>query len=138
MVAENRGSGNKMKVDKQRRPIWPKMLDLLLRVCHVVSSSILYGGLIWAVPFARLSTWHHLTIASGSALIISGICGSRHWPYQGRGLMAAVHVGLIGLIHGRTATMLPLLTVVLVAGVIGSHLPGFIRHWSLLHRRRVD
>jgi len=128
------------RAGKKRRSTWPKLLDLVLRVCHVVTSSVLYGGIIWAVPFARLSNWHHLTIASGITLIISGICGSRHWPYQGRGLMAWLHIGLLVLIHnhGRPAMMLPVLTVVLIAGVIGSHLPGFIRHWSLVHWQRVD
>lgn len=126
------------KADRKRRTVWPKYLDLLLRICHVGASSVLFGGLIWAVPFTRLSGWHQLTIATGSALIISGICRSRHWPYQGRGVTAGVHVALLWLVHSRPATMVPALAAVLVSGVIGSHLPGNIRHWSLLHGRRVD
>jgi len=137
-MAEHMDSGNEIKAEKKRRSTWPKLLDLALRVGHVVTSSVLYGGIIWAIPFARLSTWHHLTIITGCALIISGICGSRHWPYQGRGLAAGLHVGLLWLVHIRSATMLPVLTIVLIAGVMGSHLPGFIRHWSLIHRRRMD
>jgi hypothetical protein len=129
---------NEKKTDKKRRATWPKLLDLLLRVCHVGTSSVLFGGIIWAVPFARLSSWHDLTIVTGCALIISGICGSRHWPYQGRGLMAGLHIGLLWLVHARPATMLPVLVIVLIAGVMGSHLPGFIRHWSLIHWRRMD
>jgi hypothetical protein len=131
-------SDNEIKANKKKRPTWPKLLDLLIRVFHVGTSSVLFGGIVWAVPFTQLSSWHRLTIITGIALIISGICGSRHWPYQGRGLTATVHVGLLGLIHVRPATMLPVLTLVLIAGVAGSHLPGFIRHWSLLHGRRVD
>ena len=129
------GDGN---AEKKRRPVWPKLLDLVIRVCHVVSSSFLYGGIIWAVPFSQLRSWHHLTIATGGALIISGISGSRHWPYQGRGVMAWLHIILLLLVHIRPATMQPVITIVLITGVVGSHLPGFIRHWSLLHLRRVD
>lgn len=129
---------NEIKADTNRRKDWPKYLDLTLRVCHVATSSVLFGGIVWAVPFARLATWHHLTIATGAALVITGICRSRHWPYQGRGVAAWLHAGLIGLAHVRPETMVPLLATVLALGVIGSHLPGNIRHWSLLHGRRID
>ena len=71
-------------------------------------------------------------------MIISNICQSRHWPYQGRGLAAALHIGLVWLVHLRAELMVPLLTTALAAGVVGSHMPGFIRHWSLVHRRRID
>lgn len=126
------------KTGKKQRSAWPKFLDLFLRVCHIGSSTVLFGGIVWAVPFVRLATWHHLSIATGCALIISGIYGSRHWPYQGRGLTAALHVGLVWLVHIRPESSLKMLAAALVFGVIGSHLPGNIRHWSLLHGRRMD
>lgn len=71
-------------------------------------------------------------------MIISNIWQSRHWPYQGRGVMAGVHVGMVWLVHLKPDIIVPMLAAALAVGVIGSHLPGFIRHWSLLHRRRID
>jgi len=129
---------NERKTVKKQRQAWPKYLDLFLRVCHIGSSTVLFGGVVWAVPFVRLTIWHNLSIVTGGALIISGISGSRHWPYQGRGLMAAVHIGLVWLVHLWPGSALKMLAAALVFGVIGSHLPGNIRHWSLLHRRRMD
>jgi len=131
-------SDNEITADKKRRSNWPKYLDLVLRVCHVVTSSVLFGGLVWAVPFARLVTWHYLAIATGAALIITAICRSRHWPYQGRGVAAWLHTGALWLVHIRPETMMPVLVTVLVLGVTGSHLPGNIRHWSFVHGRRID
>jgi hypothetical protein len=131
-------SDNENRTDNKQRPGWPKAVDLLLRSGHIGTSSVLFGGVILAVPFTRLSTWHHLSIATGSALIIFNIFKSRHWPYQGRGLMAALHIGLVWLVHVRPELMVPLLATALAVGVVGSHMPGFIRHWSLVHRRRIE
>jgi hypothetical protein len=131
------GSYNK-DTTKKRRSGWSKVLDLILRSCHIGTSGVLLGGFVWAVPYTRLSTWHHLTIATGSALIIFNICKCRHWPYQGRGLMAALHVGLLWFVHVRPEIMMPILATVLTVGVVGSHMPAFLRHWSLVHRRILD
>jgi hypothetical protein len=100
--------------------------------------SVLFGGLFWQEPFAGLLLWHKLTIVTGVLLIGSGIVQSRHWIYQWRGVMALSHGALVWLVHSYPQQMAPALMVVLASGVIGSHLPGNIRHWSLLHRRRID
>lgn len=132
------GSYSKGKTDDKKRSGWAKLLDLILRSCHIGTASVLFGGLFWAVPYPRLASWHHLTIATGSALIIFNIFRCRHWPYQGRGLMAALHVSLVWLVHIRPGLMVPMLATALAVGVVGSHMPAFLRHWSLVHRRILD
>jgi len=129
---------NEGRIEIKKRSGWNKVIDLILRSCHIGTSSVLFGGLYWAVPFTRLATWHHLVIATGSSLILFNIYRCRHWPYQGRGLAAALHVSLLWLVHARPAIMTPLLAAVLTAGVVGSHMPAFLRHWSLVHRRILD
>lgn len=131
----NHVSGRK---DNEKRSTWPKVLDLLLRSSHIGTASVLFGGIVWAVPYTRLSTWHHLAITTGIALIILNIWRSRHWPYQGRGVMAWLHIGLVGLVHIWPIQILPVLATALAVGVIGSHMPGSIRHWSLIHGRRIE
>ena len=123
---------------EKRRSTWPKVVDLLLRSSHIGTSSVLFGGIVWAVPYARFSTWHHLAIATGIFLIILNVWRSRHWPYQGRGVMAWLHIGLVGLVHVLPTEALPMLVTALAVGVVGSHMPGSLRHWSLVHRRRID
>ncbi len=130
--------GDDGKKEKKRLPGWVKAIDLGLRGGHIGVTAVLFGGVVWGVPFTRLFPWHHLAIATGSALIVSGVCQCRHWPYQVRGLMAWLHVGRLGLVHFRPDLMVPVLTVVLAVGVLGSNMPGYIRHWSIVHLRRVD
>lgn len=133
MERDNDGRG-----ERKKRSGWNKVVDLILRSCHIGTASVLFGGLVWAVPHARLASWHQLTIATGSALIIFNIAKCRHWPYQGRGLAAALHISLLGLVHAWPASMTPVLMAVLAVGVVGSHMPAFLRHYSLVHRRILD
>jgi len=135
MAAEKRKNNED---DKKRRSATSKVLDLVLRSGHIGTASVLFGGLVLGVPFSRLTDWHVLAIATGGALIVAGLLQSRHWPYQGRGVMALVHIVLLGLVHYRQDLMLPVLIAVLLFGVVGSNMPGHLRHWSVLHRQRID
>ena len=110
----------------------------MARTCHVGITGVLFGGAVLGIPFSHLSGWHDLAIASGIVLIIIGVRQSRHWPYQGRGIMATLHVAVLGTIHIWPDLMVPLLTTALALGGIGSNMPGSVRHWSLLHGRRID
>lgn len=129
---------NEEKKKNKKRSGWSKVSNLVFRVCHVAVGGILFGGLFWQEAFERLHLWHHLTVATGVLLIISGILQSRHWIYQWRGVTALSHAALVWLVHLYPQQMAPTLLAVLASGVIGSHLPGNIRHWSLLHRCRID
>ena len=137
-LAEKMERDDDVKKERKQRSVWPKVLDLILRCWHIGTSSMLFGGIVWAVPFARLSGWHNLSIASGCAMIILNIFRSRHWPYQGRGAVAALHICLLWLVHIRQDLMVPLVVTVLIVGVAGSHMPGNLRHWSFVHGWRID
>lgn len=130
-------AGNKEN-EKKRRPGWVQALDLVLRTWHIGVTGVLFGGVVCAVSFVQLFTWHHLAIASGCALIISRACQSRHWLYQVRGVVALTHVGLLGIIHIHPEYSIPVLTAVLILGVFAANLPGYIKQWSILHRCRVE
>ena len=122
---------------RNKRPAWTRTLDVVLRTAHVAVTSVLFGGAVCGVPFYRLFSWYYLAIATGCALIASEVYHCRHWPYQGRGVMALIHVGLLGLIHLRSDLLVPVLTAVLVFGMVGSHMPKNLRYWSFVHWRVV-
>lgn len=126
------------KSDKQKRPGWVRALEILLRTGHIGTTGVVFGAAVFAIPFARLIPWHQMAIATGAGLVVLGICQSRHWPYQLRGVMAIGHVVLFGLVRLFPDYRVQLLATVLVIGAIGSHMPSGIRHWSLLHGRRID
>ncbi len=131
-------SSDRSRMGPKKGSGWKKAVDMILRSFHIGTSSVLFGGLVWAVPYTRLSSWHTMVIATGSALIIFNIFRCRHWPYQGRGLAAALHIGLLSIAHVRPELMTTLLSTGLAVGVVGSHMPAFLRHWSLVHRRILD
>jgi len=115
-----------------------KVVDMVLRCWHVAVASVLAGGVFWGLPFARLVPWHVLTIASGVCLVAHGIYKSRHWFYQGNGVMAELHVALLALVHVHKVLAAPVLTLVVVTGVVGSHMPRKLRHYSFVHKKRID
>jgi len=124
--------------EKKQRPGWFRAIEILLRTGHIGATAVLFGGALFAIPFAHLISWHQAAVATGSALALLGINQSRHWPYQVRGVMAITHVGLLGLVPLYPEYRVQIFSAVLVIGSVGSHLPGGIRHWSLIHRRRID
>jgi len=124
--------------EKKRRPGWVRAIEILLRTGHIGTTGVLFGGAIFAVPFAHMISWHQVAIATGGGLALLGINQSRHWPYQVRGMIALTHVGLLGLVHLYPEYRAQILATVLVIGSIGSHMPGNIRHWSPMQGCRTE
>jgi hypothetical protein len=127
-----------VRTEKNRRSEWLKVVDLIFRSWHIGTSSVFFGGVFFLIPFARLAAWHHLALATGVIMIIFNTLKSRHWPYQGRGAAALLHVCVVWSVHLWPGQAVPVLSTALALGVIGSHMPGSIRHWSLVHGRRID
>ena len=112
-----------------------KAIGIPLRVAHLGAMAMLVGGRVLAPAHASLHSWQLLTAATGAALLVTEASHSRHWVYQGRGLMVLAHVALAGLV--AFAGSGPAVAA-LVVGAVGSHLPRSVRWWSLRHRRLVE
>jgi hypothetical protein len=115
-----------------------RVLDILLRTVHVMAISALFGGAVFKAPSSALIHWQYLAAITGAALIISEVLHSRHWPYQGRGVMVYIHVGIFSLVCIRPDLALPGLLAVILFGMLGSHMPKRFRHWSFLHHQVKD
>jgi hypothetical protein len=113
----------------------PRAVAIALRTAHLGAMALLAGGAWWGLPAGELRGALWATTLSGLALVVSEASHSRHWVYQGRGLLVLAHVGAAGLLGalGPGALM-----GALVVGAIGSHLPKGLRAWSLRHRAVVD
>jgi hypothetical protein len=124
--------------EKNKRPAWTRVLDIVLRTAHVLVISALFGGAVFNIPAARLIPWQILASASGCGLIVSEVLHSLHWPYQGRGVMVYLHAGLF-ILACILPTLAPeCLAAAIVIGIAGSHMPKRLRHWSFIHRRVMD
>jgi hypothetical protein len=118
-----------------RAPRLDRALNIVLRTAHLGAMAVLVGGAWSAAPEAALVGWLAATALTGGALLISEASHSRHWVYQGRGLLTLAHLAAGGLAQLLGAR---LLLVALVIGAVGSHLPKAIRAWSLRHRAVVE
>ena len=112
-----------------------RWLTIGIRTAHIGVAAVFFGGCVFHVPFTQLGLWHHLTIATGSALLLLEWLHDPHWPHRGKGVLAILHIGLVALVHLAPGLMVPLLWGALISGCIGSHMPRRFRHWSLLHGR---
>jgi len=116
------GSGRRLVVSSVR------LLNVACRTLHLVGVSLLVGGAIWDVDWARLQSALWITLASGLALLLLEVVADQSWLSQGRGLAAALKLGplcLIPFVPDRRASLL--LAVVVIAS-IGSHMPRWFRH----------
>ena len=113
----------------------PRAAGIALRTAHLGAMAALVGGAWYGVPPAELRGATLATALTGLALVVSEASHSRHWVYQGRGLLVVAHVGAFGLaaLLGPAALM-----GALVIGAVGSHLPKALRAWSLRHRAVVE
>ena len=109
-----------------------RWLGILVRTGHIGVASVFFGGCALQVPFVQLALWHHLTIATGSGLLILEWHHDPRWPHRGKGLLAILHACLGGFIHFWPDSTAPLLWGILITGGIGSHMPRRFRHWSIL------
>ena len=123
---------------KKKRPAWTRVLDIILRTAHVTITSILFGAAVFDIPFSRILILLYFAIGTGCALIASEFYHSRHWPYQGRGIMVLIHATLFGLIHLLPDFIVPLMTAVIIFGMVGSHMTKKLRYWSFVHRRVME
>lgn len=109
-----------------------RWISIAIRTGHIAVTAVLFGGCLLLVPFARLTLWHHLTIATGCLLLLLEYLHDFRWLHRGKGLLGLLHLGLCLLIHLAPPLTMPLLWLILISGCIGSHMPRRYRHWSCI------
>ena len=114
----------------------PRSLAIAARTAHLLAMAGYVGVLLQGRREGR-DQWRLATTFSGAALLATEASHSRHWPYQGRGLLSIAHIGVLLLGHFANRAGTPVAIAALVIGAVASHLPRSIRKWSLVHRRVV-
>jgi hypothetical protein len=115
-----------------------RTIGIALRTAHLGAMAVLVGGVFFAAADPALHTWRALTAATGLALLLSEVSHSRHWAYQGRGVVTILHVASLGLLAVPPASGRAAMMAALALGAVGSHLPKSLRKWSFRHRRVVE
>ncbi len=110
-----------------------RWLGIAVRTAHIATAAVFFGGCLLQVATGRLLAWHHLAIASGGLLLLLEWQHDRRWPHRGKGVLGIVHAGLAAVAHLQPSLIVPVLWAMLVTGCVGSHMPRFYRHWSVLY-----
>jgi hypothetical protein len=121
-----------------RRIPHERAVNVLFRSAHILTSGILLGGHVFAVPSHRLEGLLWATLASGAGLIALELSRSCRFVYLGQGAMVWVKLLLVlgaGYWWDRRVALLALAVVV---ASVGSHMSGRYRHYSLRHGRVLD
>ncbi len=115
----------------------PRTVAIIARTAHLLAMAGYLGGRMAGHPTAA-SRWRTATTLTGAALLATEASHSRHWAYEGRGLLVFAHVGVLVAFHRAKGAEVPVAVAALVIGAVGSHLPKSLRKWSLRHRRIVS
>ena len=114
-----------------------RWLGITVRTVHIATAAVFFGGGLLQVTFGRLLPWHHLAMISGGLLLILELQHDHRWPHRGKGLLGIMHATLAALAHLQPRLTVPVLWAMLITGSVGSHMPRFHRHWSILYGPEV-
>ena len=109
---------------------------ITLRTVHLLSFSVLFGGHIFGLPKAELAAWLYWTIFSGAGLIALELWGSFDWALQLAGGLTLAKLAVLGLTLAFWGHRIALLTLVMIIGSVGSHMPAALRHRHFLPSSR--
>jgi hypothetical protein len=115
-----------------------RAIGIALRTAHIAAMALLVGAAYFAAPETSLRLWRTATVATGVGLLLTEVSHSRHWVYQGRGVLTLAHVAALALVALSASLGRSALLAAVVIGSVGSHLPRSVRKWSFRHRRIVD
>lgn len=103
----------------------------------MITMGILYGGHVYGVSAERL--WPALlgVVASGGALVALEMYRMPAWIVQMRGVLPLVKTLIVAAVAVWWDARVWLLTVVVVIGSVGSHMPGKYRYYSIIHGRAI-
>jgi hypothetical protein len=126
------------KNSSTKKPGWTRAVDIIARTGHVTATGVVFAAVVFGIPSSRIIPWNVAAVVTGALLIVLEISHRPHWIQQCRGLMVVIHVSLIGLVHVFPDIKMLLLALVIVFGMVGSHMPKNIRYWFILHGRKTE
>ncbi len=108
------------------------------RTVHIVAMSLVLGGVAWRIPAKDMLAPIAITVLSGIALLGLEVAGSVRFLYQGSGALTFLKIALLGVGELVPSMRLEWYVAATAAASIGSHMPGALRHYSLVHRRVLE
>ena len=109
-----------------------------IRAIHILGITGAGGGILLGVAKADWSLYWILAMGSGSLLMLWESMRDWRWLIQLKGVLTIVKLGLLSLFIPLANYKPELLIVIVLLSVVVSHGPAGLRHYSIIHRRRID
>ncbi|HEX9181606.1 MAG TPA: hypothetical protein VF859_14505 [Burkholderiales bacterium] len=109
-----------------------------LRTVHLVGIAGIGGAYLLGSAPPGWHTFLWLTLASGAGMVALEIWHNGIWLVQLRGIAVIAKLLLLGVLPLFPGSGAALFILVLVISGVVSHAPASLRHYSVLHGRRVD
>jgi hypothetical protein len=115
--------------EKRKLPL-DKLIKNILRLIHVMSFSVFFGGLYFGIKEA--TAYAPIASISGLLMMFREIYKNGIWICQIRGILTFFKLGLLSISFFYTGYFFQVITLVAVIGVLCSHLPKTIRKKILI------
>ncbi|MBD1401821.1 hypothetical protein [Pelovirga terrestris] len=111
-----------------------RLTKVVVRTLHLIGMAGMFGA---AMDGASEPTYFYLAMISGVVLVGMEAYSGWIWFVQLRGVAVYVKLLLLALLHVALQHAIVILIGVIAISGFMSHAPGWIRYYSLLHRKVV-
>jgi hypothetical protein len=112
--------------------------NIALRTVHLMTTSMFVGGYVFGASSVQLRPLLHVSIATGVGLALVETYPSLHFIFEGWGLFLLAKLALLHFVVTAQSHRIPIILAVVGLAGVGSHMPGKLRHYSVLERKVVD
>ena len=111
-----------------------RLTKVVVRTIHLIGMAGMFGAAMFG---AAEPTYFYLTMISGVVLVGMEAYSGWIWFVQLRGFAVYLKLLLLLALHFALQHTIVILIVVIALSGFMSHAPGWIRYYSLLHRKVV-
>ncbi len=117
--------------------IGKRWLMISLRTLHLVGICGIGANFLFELSIEQSHSYLYLTFFSGIAMVLIELWSNGVWLLQLKGMAIVVKLLLIGaMLWWPNYSAVLFIAAVIISG-ISSHAPGYIRYYSVWHRRRI-
>ncbi|MBW8182964.1 hypothetical protein [Shewanella nanhaiensis] len=109
-----------------------------LRALHILGVTGAGGGILLGVPQEKWIYYWCIAMTTGLLMMIWEVVRDWRWLIQLKGVLTLVKLGLLLLFIPLGQYKPELVITILLLSVVVSHGPAGLRHFSVIHGRRID
>ncbi|MBQ74945.1 MAG: hypothetical protein CMQ20_07965 [Gammaproteobacteria bacterium] len=110
---------------------------MTMRVAHILTSGVLFGGLVFDQAPASLMPWLWGAVLSGTIILAIDMHASCAILCEVRGVAIAIKMTLLMLVNVFWEQGILLLTIIMIVGVFSSHMSRKYRHRLIFFSDRI-